>query len=171
MDTTPSTALTSKYLQSRISFLTTTLIKRFENILALSLDDITVDDEGNDTAAKVSIDTLANTKQQQLQMGIETAALVRGAEELLVLGRGMKECWAFGRLDVGLGGVEGDVGEGGDGKGGEAERTEEMELRREEERVREEMERWLEGYCRRRREEKGINRSEAEEIKGVAEVV
>jgi hypothetical protein len=171
MEMTPSTTLTSKYLQSRISFLTTTLIKRFENILALSLDDTTVDDEGNDVASKVTIDTLATTKQQQLQMEIETAALVRGAEELLILGRGMKECWAFGRLNVGLGVVEGDLGEGGDGRSGEAEGAEKMELRREEERVREEMERWLEGYYRGRREEKGNKRGEAEEVEGVAGAV
>jgi hypothetical protein len=153
MDTQPQT---SKYLQSRISFLTTTLIKRFENILALSLDDTTVDDEGNDIPAKVSVDMLASTKQQVLQMEIEVAGVVRGVEELVVLGRGMRECWAFGKLNVDIGreGVDGD----GEGK-------EERELRREEERVRGEMERWLEGYYRRRREEK-VEGGEVEGGKG-----
>lgn len=190
----PASTLTSKYLHSRISFLTTTLIKRFENILALSLDDTDLsstslgnndedsktstsierganndeadvntkednihrDDDGNgDGSMRVGVEKMSDTKAMQLQIQIETAGLVRAAEEVLGLSRGIKEVWAYGDFSV-----DREVGRGG--KDGDREQERVMEGEKEEEeaalieeegRVKRELEEFLDGWYRRQRQQ------------------
>jgi hypothetical protein len=40
------------------------------------------------------------TAIQQFQLGVESTALVRAAEEIMVLTRSMKDVWLFGGLDT-----------------------------------------------------------------------
>ncbi|KAI9803275.1 MAG: hypothetical protein M1825_002066 [Sarcosagium campestre] len=61
------------------------LLKRFENIIALAPSG------GRSRNA---------TAVEAYQMEVETAALVRAAEDLLSLTRSMKEAWLFGRLQT-----------------------------------------------------------------------
>ena len=61
---------------------------------------------------------------QQFQLDVESTALVRAAEEIMVLTRTMKEIWLFGGLDT----IQNpkDLGEGIDG--GEKDKEEVREL-------------------------------------------
>jgi len=84
----------AKFLQARITALSTTLIKRVENIFAVALDE-SQSVVSNDGAAPPS---LTDTAVQQYQLDIESSALVRTAEEIMILTRSMKEIWLFGDL-------------------------------------------------------------------------
>ncbi|KIX03794.1 uncharacterized protein Z518_07347 [Rhinocladiella mackenziei CBS 650.93] len=86
--------------ESRISALSTTLIKRLENIFAVALDET-----DTQTAASTSDDapapaSLTETSVQQFQLDVESTAVVRAAEEIMMLTRTMKEIWLFGGLDT-----------------------------------------------------------------------
>ncbi|KAF2497748.1 hypothetical protein BU16DRAFT_616342 [Lophium mytilinum] len=85
-------------LKTHIDKLQTSLVTRFENLVA--------------TAALESTD-YNTTSANALHMQEETAALVRAAEDLLALTRAMQELWLFGQLDTLKGGAregrEGDV--------------------------------------------------------------
>lgn len=78
------------------------MIKRLENILAVALD------EHSTQTAAVSSPTgtgppppsLIDTSVQQFQLDVESAAVVRAAEEIMMLTRTMKEIWLFGALDT-----------------------------------------------------------------------
>ncbi|KAF2144108.1 uncharacterized protein K452DRAFT_357038 [Aplosporella prunicola CBS 121167] len=70
-------------LQERTNKLMAALVKRFENTLALAAPDKT---DFNSTAHK------------NFQMQVETAALIRAAEDILTLTRQMQELWLFGQL-------------------------------------------------------------------------
>ena len=88
---------------------------------------------------------------QQLQLQVDSAELVRAAEEVMVLTRGLKELWVFGGLDT----VGVREGEGG--------------LKVEEGRVGRELEGWVAGYEERRRRREGSGGEglgEGEEGKG-----
>ncbi|MCJ1478181.1 hypothetical protein MMC13_006857 [Lambiella insularis] len=61
------------------------LLRRFENIIAL---------------APVSDHDPQTTAMETFQMEVETAALVRSAEDILSLTRSLKEAWLFGKLDT-----------------------------------------------------------------------
>ncbi|MCJ1479910.1 hypothetical protein MMC06_000064 [Schaereria dolodes] len=61
------------------------LLKRFENIIALAPV------EGHDRNS---------TAVEAFQMEVETAALIKAAEEILSLTRSLKEAWLFGQLDT-----------------------------------------------------------------------
>ncbi|MCJ1451154.1 hypothetical protein MMC28_001489 [Mycoblastus sanguinarius] len=61
------------------------LLRRFENIIAF-----TPADEQNRNATAVGA----------YQMEVETAALVRAAEDILSLTRALKESWLFGKLQT-----------------------------------------------------------------------
>ena len=75
---------------------------------------------------------------QQLQLEVDSAALAKGCEEIMVLSRGLKELWVFGGLDT--------IKSEGD-EGGKREREEEeRRLVVEERGVREGMETFLRGY-------------------------
>ena len=58
-----------------------------EAILSTSLDD-----EDN------PVPSLVTTANAQLQVNVETQALIRAAEEIMLLTRSMKEVWLFGGL-------------------------------------------------------------------------
>ena len=58
-----------------------------EAILSTSLDD---DDN--------PIPSVTSTANAQLQVNVETQALIRAAEEIMLLTRSMKEVWLFGGL-------------------------------------------------------------------------
>ncbi|KAF2456359.1 mediator complex, subunit Med22 [Lineolata rhizophorae] len=78
------TSLRSKAaLDARINKLTKGLVEKFENMIAL--------------AAIESTDSLS-TAQVAFQLEVETAALVRIAEDVLALTRQMQEMWLFGKL-------------------------------------------------------------------------
>ncbi|KIW99144.1 uncharacterized protein Z519_00807 [Cladophialophora bantiana CBS 173.52] len=91
--------LTAALHPARITALSTTLIKRLENILAAALDDTagqTAAGTGNPPAPPSLIDTAV----QQFQLEVESTAIVRAAEEIMMLTRTMKEIWLFGGLDT-----------------------------------------------------------------------
>lgn len=76
---------TSAALLERTSTDVVQLLKRFENIVALAPNQ---EKDRNATAVHV------------YQMEVETAALIRVAEDLLSLTRFLKEEWLFGKLDT-----------------------------------------------------------------------
>lgn len=88
-----SAAPTANFLQARTTALSTTLIKRFENILATSLDE--TDINGNPVTP-----ALTDTAMQQMQLEVDATALVKAAEEIMTLTRSMKEIWLFGALNT-----------------------------------------------------------------------
>ncbi|MCJ1247996.1 hypothetical protein MMC30_005211 [Trapelia coarctata] len=61
------------------------LLRRFENIVAL---------------APVESHDRNTTAVEAYQMEVETAGLVRAAEDILSLTRSLKEAWLFGQLDT-----------------------------------------------------------------------
>ena len=79
----------SRFLQSRINALSATLAKRFQNILQTAYDD-----EEDPAHSYVDIAT------EQFQVDVETQALIRAAEEIMILTRSMKEMWLFGGLNT-----------------------------------------------------------------------
>lgn len=89
----PSTSPSAKFLQARITALSTILIKRFENILAVALDK--TDQNGQPVPP-----ALTDIAMQQMQLDVDSTALVRAAEEIMVLTRAMKETWLFGGLST-----------------------------------------------------------------------
>jgi hypothetical protein len=80
---------------ARITALSSTLIKRLENILAVALDDNT-SQRGETRAPPL----LVETSVHQLQLDVETAGVIRAAEEIMMLTRTMKEIWLFGELNT-----------------------------------------------------------------------
>ncbi|KEF52503.1 uncharacterized protein A1O9_11345 [Exophiala aquamarina CBS 119918] len=91
--TAEDAAPSARFLQARITALSTTMIKRLENIFAVALGT-----EGNaDPALPPS---LTDTSVQQFQLEVESNAMIRAAEEIMMLTRTMKEIWLFGGLDT-----------------------------------------------------------------------
>ena len=95
---------TAKFLQARITALSTTMIKRLENIFAVALDP-TKTNASTTNGAELSSDaslppSLTDTSVQQFQLEVDSTALVRAAEEIMMLTRTMKEIWLFGGLDT-----------------------------------------------------------------------
>ncbi|ETI19330.1 hypothetical protein G647_09162 [Cladophialophora carrionii CBS 160.54] len=88
---------TAKFLQARITALSTTLIKRLENIFAVALDDTASQTAGGSATPPPS---LTETSAQQFQLDVESTAVIRAAEEIMMLTRTMKEIWLFGGLDT-----------------------------------------------------------------------
>lgn len=78
---------------ARIEVLTKQLIRRYGDILDTALDPTTEN-------ANSSAPTIVDTANRQLIVDTSTAALIRAAEELMVLTRTMKELWLFGGLDT-----------------------------------------------------------------------
>lgn len=130
-----STAPSARFLQARITALSTTLIKRFENILAVALDE--TDMNGQPVAP-----ALTDTAMQQLQLEVDSTALVKAAEEIMMLTRNLKEIWLFGELNT----IKSDEKR-------ERMEREERELAEEERKVRWEMHEWLKGYSHVRAKE------------------
>ncbi|KAL2414907.1 hypothetical protein ABEF95_002730 [Exophiala dermatitidis] len=95
----PDAVPTAKFLQARITALSTTLIKRLENIFAVALDGTGA---GTTPSASTGVPSpsLTDTAVQEFQLDIESAAVIRAAEEIMVLTRTMKEIWLFGGLDT-----------------------------------------------------------------------
>ena len=102
---------------ARITALSTTMIKRLENIFAVALDEdraksaaaaaaaTATGAETADATMPTSSDpslppSLIDTSTQQFQLDVESTALVRAAEEIMMLTRTMKEIWLFGGLDT-----------------------------------------------------------------------
>ncbi|KAK6364773.1 uncharacterized protein PV06_06536 [Exophiala oligosperma] len=100
-DTGSEAVPSAKFLQARITALSTTLIKRLENIFAVALDETgsgsTFPPGGNDAPAPAS---LTETSIQQFQLDVESTAVIRAAEEIMMLTRTLKEIWLFGGLDT-----------------------------------------------------------------------
>jgi hypothetical protein len=82
---------------ARITHLSNTLIKRIGNIFeeALAHDPASAEPTSQDGAASHT-----STALQQFQLDVESTALVRAAEEIMVLTRSMKDVWLFGGLDT-----------------------------------------------------------------------
>lgn len=69
------------------------MIKRLENIFAVAL--------GPEGSADPSLPpSLTETSVQQFQLEVESNAMIRAAEEIMMLTRTMKEIWLFGGLDT-----------------------------------------------------------------------
>jgi len=81
---------------ARIQGLSSTLIRRLENILAASLDNANSTPSSNEHKSPI----LTDTAVQQVQLDVESTALIRAAEEIMLLTRTMKEIWLFGGLDT-----------------------------------------------------------------------
>lgn len=146
-DTAPS----AKYLQARISHLSLTLLQRFQALLDTAHDKA----EGEDGPAPASEAPSLPPEEvasKQLDIEVGSTALIRAAEDLMALTRGMKELWLFGGLNT--------VGEN---EGGEEQRR---RLREDVVQVRRGLEKWLMDYPHEEREGengvKGDARSEGE---------
>lgn len=79
---TPSAA----YLHGRINISTHQLRSRMMNIIRLT--------------KPPEHPTVTNTATEQLRMDVESTALIRAAEEIMVLTRELKDLWLFGGLDT-----------------------------------------------------------------------
>ena len=109
-------APTAAALHARIQALSISLLQRFQGLLATAHDDAEDGPEGNgtgplpgSTAPTLSPEEVAS---KQLDIEVGTTALIRTAEEIMVLTRGMKELWVFGGLDA-VGAQEGGVDQAG----------------------------------------------------------
>ncbi|KAI9782318.1 MAG: hypothetical protein M1816_001931 [Peltula sp. TS41687] len=109
---------TSTALLERTSNDVVQLLKRFENIIALS------------PVRNSNHNRSSTTAVEAYQMEVETAALVRAAEDLLSLTRALKEAWLFGRLNTigqrGEGDGEGQQGQDGSDGGMDARAAEQI---------------------------------------------
>ncbi|EXJ91277.1 hypothetical protein A1O1_04387 [Capronia coronata CBS 617.96] len=99
-DNIPDAVPTAKFLQARITALSTTLIKRLENIFAVALDETAAEATNSATSGSQLPPSLTDTAVQQFQLDVESAAVIRAAEEIMMLTRTMKEIWLFGGLDT-----------------------------------------------------------------------
>jgi hypothetical protein len=88
-------------LHSRINILTHQLRSRMLNIIRLT--------------KPPSHPTVTNTATEQLRMDVESTALIRAAEEVMVLTRELKDLWLFGGLDTLRSGERGKEEEGMEG--------------------------------------------------------
>lgn len=102
-------APTARFLQARITTLSTTLIKRLENIFAAALPPDPSNPSPayqpspsttNGTLSVSNAPALTTTAIDQFQLDVESTALVRAAEEIMVLTRQLKDLWLFGGLDT-----------------------------------------------------------------------
>jgi Surfeit locus protein 5 subunit 22 of Mediator complex len=93
IDGDPSTGHSAMFLQARITALSTTLIRLFENILAVSLDE-------SDVNGQTIPPTLTDTAIQQMQLEVDSTALIGAAEDIMVLTRSLKGMWLFGGLNT-----------------------------------------------------------------------
>jgi hypothetical protein len=82
---------------ARITYLSNTLIKRIGNIFEEAL---TNDPASTESTTQDGVVTHTTTAMQQFQLDVESTALVRAAEEIMVLTRSMKDFWLFGSLDT-----------------------------------------------------------------------
>jgi len=99
-DTTSDAVPTAKFLQARITALSTTLIKRLENIFAVALDETGAPAAGSAGGDAPLPPSLTDTSVQQFQLDVESTAVIRAAEEITMLTRTLKEIWLFGGLDT-----------------------------------------------------------------------
>ena len=90
----------SKPIKARISILTSTLIKRLENIFAATLQTGPDQSNGTNTINGPSPPTLVETAAEQFSLDHETTALISATEQIMVLTRTMKDLWLFGALDT-----------------------------------------------------------------------
>jgi hypothetical protein len=89
--------LTCDVQPARITYLSNTLIKRVGNIFEEAL---TNDPASTESTTQDGVVTHTTTAMQQFQLDVESTALVRAAEEIMVLTRSMKDFWLFGSLDT-----------------------------------------------------------------------
>ena len=89
--------LTCGVQPARITYLPNTLIKRIGNIFEEAL---TNDPASTESTTQDGVVTLTTTAMKQFQLDVESTALVRAAEEIMVLTRSMKDFWLFGSLDT-----------------------------------------------------------------------
>jgi hypothetical protein len=89
--------LTSVVQSARITYLSNTLIKRIGNIFEEAL---THDPASTEPTPQDSATSHTGTALQQFRLSVESTALVRAAEEIMVLTRSMKDVWLFGGLDT-----------------------------------------------------------------------
>jgi hypothetical protein len=82
---------------ARITYLSNTLIKRIGNIFEEAL---TPDPASTEPTSQGGATSHTTTAMQQFQLDVESTALVRAAEEIMVLTRSMKDVWLFGGLDT-----------------------------------------------------------------------
>lgn len=73
------------------------MIKRIGNIFEEAL---TNDPASNEPTSQNDATSHTATAMQQFQLEVESTALVRAAEEMMVLTRSMKDVWLFGGLDT-----------------------------------------------------------------------
>jgi hypothetical protein len=134
-DPSPQTSASARYLQSRIQTLSLSLLQHFQSLVSTASSPNSSDNDNagsspqptdNDGAGERGGPTVAgeealkaeDTAARRLEMQIETTALIRTAEEVLVLTRGLKELWLFDHAvdasggDVGAGGQETNGNEG-----------------------------------------------------------
>jgi Surfeit locus protein 5 subunit 22 of Mediator complex len=89
--------LTCGVQPARITYLSNTLIKRIGNIFEEAL---TNDPASTESTTRDGVVAHTTTAIQQFQLDVESTALVRAAEEIMVLTRSMKDFWLFGSLDT-----------------------------------------------------------------------
>ena len=89
--------LTVSMQAARITYLSNTLIKRIGNIFEQAL---TTDPASTEPTTQNLTASHTTTATQQFQLDVESSALVRAAEEIMILTRSMKDVWLFGGLDT-----------------------------------------------------------------------
>jgi len=99
-ETSSDAVPTAKFLQARITALSTTLIKRLENIFAVALDETETPAPAFAKGDGPLPPSLTDTSVQQFQLDVESTAVIRAAEEIMMLTRTLKEIWLFGGLDT-----------------------------------------------------------------------
>ena len=72
------------------------MIKKVENIFVVALDH----DPDDPLPVQRSGPNHVSTAKDQFKLDVESTALIRAAEEIMVLTRTMKELWLFGGLDT-----------------------------------------------------------------------
>ena len=87
----------SNTLLARISAISSTLIKRLENIFAAALQTAPEPPSANNSDGPPP-PSYVETATEQFQLEVESTALIRAAEEIMVLTRAMKDLWLFGGL-------------------------------------------------------------------------
>ena len=82
---------------ARVTYLSNTLIKRIGNIFEQAM---TNDPASTELVTQNAVSSHTTTAMQQFQLDVESTALIRAAEEIMILTRSMKDVWLFGGLDT-----------------------------------------------------------------------
>ena len=141
---------TAVQLQSRISHLSYQLLRRYNALLANASE--SEDDTGSPTAdgeRSTKDPSAIETVAKQIDIQVETQAIIKAAEDIMALTRSMKELWLFGGLNT------------VDSEEQKIQKREQKESRDKEVlEIRQGVDQWLEGWVNTHRERSGETETE-----------